>query len=175
MELQKVKLSKIKPYPNNPRVNDAAVDAIVESIKQCGYCAPIVVDEDYVILAGHTRAKALKKLKWTECEVVVKTGLTEEQKRKYRLLDNRTNEFASWDIGKLATELDGLDFDGFDFGFDDMFNFDDETPEPEEPKPKGKAEVYQIVIDCVNEDDAEDKYNKIADMMIEARIETKKV
>ena len=62
MELKRVPLSAIKPYPGNPRINDEAVDAVAESIRQCGYCAPIVVDENMVILAGHTRHKALTKL-----------------------------------------------------------------------------------------------------------------
>lgn len=118
MDIIKLKITEIKPYDKNPRKNDGAVDAVAESIKQCGYCAPIVIDEDNVILAGHTRLKALKKLKYKECECVRKVGMTEEQKRKYRLLDNKTNEFADWDIDLLNGELEGLDFLGFDFGFD---------------------------------------------------------
>lgn len=117
MDIIKLKITEIKPYDKNPRKNDGAVDAVAESIKQCGYCAPIVIDEDNVILAGHTRLKALKKLKYKECECVRKVGMTEEQKRKYRLLDNKTNEFADWDIDLLNGELEGLDFLGFDFGF----------------------------------------------------------
>jgi hypothetical protein len=117
MELLKMHLDCIIPYDKNPRKNDCAVDAVVESIKQCGYCQPIFVDEDNVIIAGHTRYKALKKLGYKECEVIVRTDMTEEQKRKYRLLDNKTNELAEWDLGLLAEELEGLDFGGFDFGF----------------------------------------------------------
>ncbi len=118
MEIIKLKIADIVPYDKNPRKNDGAVDAVAESIKQCGYCAPIVIDEDNVILAGHTRLKALKKLKYKECECVRKVGMTEEQKRKYRLLDNKTNELAEWDMDLLKGELDGLDFLDFDFGFD---------------------------------------------------------
>lgn len=118
MDIIKLKITEIKPYDKNPRKNDGGVDAVAESIKQCGYCAPIVIDEDNVILAGHTRLKALKKLKYKECECVRKVGMTEEQKRKYRLLDNKTNEFADWDVDLLNGELEGLDFLGFDFGFD---------------------------------------------------------
>lgn len=118
MELKKMKLSEIKPYGKNPRKNDGAVDAVAESIKQCGYCSPIVVDENYEVLAGHTRLKALKKLGRKECEVVVKEGLTEEQKQKYRILDNKTGEFAEWDFNVLDALLPSLDFDGFDFGFE---------------------------------------------------------
>ena len=120
MELKKLKLTEIKPYGKNPRKNDGAVDAVAESIKQCGYCSPIVVDENYEVLAGHTRLKALKKLGRKECEVVVKEGLTEEQKQKYRILDNKTGEFAEWDLDILQEQLKDLDFEGFDFGFADI-------------------------------------------------------
>ena len=63
MELKKLKLTEIKPYGKNPRKNDGAVDAVAESIKQCGYCSPIVVDENYEVLAGHTRLKDLEKVR----------------------------------------------------------------------------------------------------------------
>lgn len=115
MKYVKKKLSELKPYENNPRINDEAVDDVVESIKQCSYIAPIVIDEDGVILAGHTRYKALKKLGYKECEVVVASDLTEEQKKKYRFLDNKTGEKATWDLMKLEVELEGLDLEGFDF------------------------------------------------------------
>lgn len=110
-------LSEIYPYGKNPRKNDGAVDAVAESIRQCGYVAPIIVDEDGVILAGHTRYKALKKLGHETADVLVKSGMTEEQKKKYRLLDNKTGELAQWDFELLADELEELDFGDFDFGF----------------------------------------------------------
>lgn len=117
-QLVRMRLADITPYENNPRHNDNAVEAVKESIKQCEYIAPIIVDEDSVILAGHTRAKALAELGKTDADVMVVSGLTDEQKRKYRLLDNKTNELASWDIDKLEIELEDIDFDGFDFGFE---------------------------------------------------------
>lgn len=109
-----LKLSEIVPYENNARKNDKAVKDVAESIKQCGYIAPIIVDENNVILAGHTRYKALKKLGYKEVTVRKVSGLTDEQKRKYRLLDNKTNELADWDFEKLKDEIDGLDFSAFD-------------------------------------------------------------
>ena len=116
MKLKTLALEKIKPYKRNPRRNDGAVDAVAESIRQCGYCAPIVIDEAGVILAGHTRYKALQKLGWDKAQVCQVEGLSEAQKRKYRILDNKTGEIAEWDTELLEIELNGLDFEGFDFG-----------------------------------------------------------
>ena len=116
MEYMTKQLSEIRPYPNNPRIITDAVEDVMESIRQCGYVAPIVVDEDGVILAGHTRYEALKRLGRTECGVVIVSGLTEEQKRKYRLYDNKTGELSSWDQRKLSEELSDVDFLGYDFG-----------------------------------------------------------
>ena len=115
MKLQKLKLADIKPYENNPRKNDDAVNAVAESIRQCSYITPIIVDEDYVIIAGHTRYKALKALGEESAECLICDGLSEEQKKKYRFLDNKTGEKATWDLMKLEVELEGLDLEGFDF------------------------------------------------------------
>ena len=71
MEYVKKKLSEIKPYENNPRINDDAVDDVAESIRQCSYITPIIVDEDRVILAGHTRYKAVWKLGKNEFSLIV--------------------------------------------------------------------------------------------------------
>ena len=69
-----------------------------------------------MILAGHTRYKALGRLGYEECDVVIAAGLTEDQKKKYRLYDNKTAEFAGWDQKKLSEELSDVDFCGYDFG-----------------------------------------------------------
>lgn len=121
----------IIPYDNNPRNNDEAVYDVAESIRQVGYISPIVVDEDGVVLCGHTRLKALRLRKINEFEVLVVSGLSEAQKKKYRLLDNKTNEKADWDLEKLRIELEGLDFQGFDFGFEISSEVDDYTEDVE--------------------------------------------
>ena len=118
-ELVKLKLSDIHPYERNPRkITQKAVDDCAESIRQCGYKAKIIVDENNVIIAGHTRLQALQKLGWKEAEVQRETDMTEEQKRKYRLLDNKTAENGQWDFELLDWELEDLDFNEYDFGFD---------------------------------------------------------
>lgn len=152
MELIKLSLDKIKPYEKNPRKNDMAVEAVMKSIEQCSYVAPIIVDENYVILAGHTRYKALKRLNCAEAEVVVKAGLTDEQKRKFRLLDNKTNELAEWDFDLLPDELDGLDFGDLDLNWGlpedeaEKEIIEDEPPEvDEESEPICKlGDIWQL-------------------------------
>ena len=143
MEYQKKRLEDIRPYENNPRINDDAVDDVMESIRQCSYIAPIVVDEDGVILAGHTRYKALLMLGYDECEVIVAEGLNEEQKRKYRLYDNKTAELAEWDQRKLMEELSDVDFLGYDFGQPSVSK--DEDGEGEE------KDVVTMVCPCCGE------------------------
>lgn len=105
-ELLKMPVSDLVPYENNPRViSPAAVDACAESIKQCSALDPIEVDENNVILSGHTRRLALMQLNVDMADVVRYTGLTEEQKQKYRLLANKTGEMTGWDFSKLEREL----------------------------------------------------------------------
>ena len=168
MEIIKMPIGDIKPYPNNPRRNDDAVAAVVESIKQCGYCAPIVADEDGVVLAGHTRLKALKKLGRKEAEVCVRTGMTEEQKKKYRLLDNKTNELATWDFDALADELDDLDFGDFDFGF----TFSQEENGAKERREAALTQSISVVIDCEDDDEAERIFNELKEQGYTCRIST---
>ncbi len=114
MHLEMRPLNSIKPYANNPRLNDAAVDAVAESIREFGFRQPIVVDEDGVIIVGHTRFKAAQKLDLTEVPVHVATGLTPAQTKAYRIADNQTARLSEWDSEKLVAELielQKLDFD----------------------------------------------------------------
>ena len=109
----------LAPYANNPRVNDGAVDAVAASIKEFGFKVPIIVDADGVIVAGHTRLKAARKLGLNQVPVIVASDLSPEQVKAFRLADNRVAELAQWDIGKLNIELDDIaDIDMGDFGFD---------------------------------------------------------
>lgn len=144
MNVQQVKIEKVKPYDKNPRKNKAAVDYVANSIKEFGFQQPIVVDKDMVVIAGHTRLKAAKKLKLKEVPVVIADNLTEEQVKAYRLADNKTAEKAEWDFDLLTDELlslQELDFDMEQFGFDFDFSEDEEAVEddnweadvPEEP------------------------------------------
>lgn len=98
-------LSQIKPFENNPRQNDAAVDAVANSIREFGFRQPIVVDEAGVIVVGHTRHKAALKLGLKEVPVHVATGLSPAQIKAYRIADNQTNRLSDWDQDRLVDEL----------------------------------------------------------------------
>jgi site-specific DNA-methyltransferase (adenine-specific) len=107
-------ISSIKPYDKNPRINDAAVDAVAASIKAFGFRQPIVVDEDGVIIVGHTRYKAAIKLGLQTVPVHVAKGLTPAQAKAYRLADNQTATLSNWNEELLPielAELQALDFD----------------------------------------------------------------
>ena len=118
-ELLKLPVEDLVPYENNPRViSPEAVNACAESMRQCSALDPIEVDENNVILSGHTRRLALMQLHVDMADVVRYTGLTEEQKQKYRILANKTGEMSGWDFGKLEQELAEVDFGDFDFDFD---------------------------------------------------------
>ncbi|HRT51340.1 MAG TPA: DNA modification methylase [Anaerohalosphaeraceae bacterium] len=115
-------IDSIKPYENNPRVNDPAVDAVAASLREFGFRQPIVVDTDGVIVCGHTRYKAAQQLGLKKVPVHVATDLTPEQIRAYRIADNKTADLATWDYEILPIELSQLTEAGFDmeaFGFDE--------------------------------------------------------
>src|SRR5450432_853626 len=114
MKVEMRPIGSIRPYENNPRINDAAVDAVAASIRAFGWRQPIVVDEEGVIVVGHTRYKAALKLGMTEVPVHVATGLTPAQLQGYRLADNQTATLSTWDDAKLTAELMTLQKQGFD-------------------------------------------------------------
>jgi site-specific DNA-methyltransferase (adenine-specific) len=115
-------LTELKPYEKNPRINDAAVGPVAESIKQFGFRVPLVIDSEGVIICGHTRYKAAEMLGLDKVPCVVADDLTPEKIKAFRLADNKTGELASWDFALLADELEELDAFDFDmpaFGFED--------------------------------------------------------
>jgi len=146
MKIELKKLADLKPYPGNPRQNDAAVEAVAESIRQFGFRQPIVVDGDNVIICGHTRFKAAGKLGLEEVPVHVATDLTPEQIKAYRIADNKTADLAVWDYELLPIELNelqglGIDLELLGFSQDDLAKLldpgvkdgltdPDEVPEP---------------------------------------------
>ena len=141
-------IKELKPYKNNPRNNDGAVDAVAASIKEFGFKVPIVIDADGEIIAGHTRLKAAKKLELKEVPCIIADDLTSDQIKAFRLADNKTAELAEWDFELLQLELDDIKLDMSEFGFDtaipgEPYEDDYEPEPPEVPKTK-PGERYKL-------------------------------
>ncbi len=149
-----MKTNELIPYEKNPRNNDKGVDAVANSIKTYGFKVPIVIDKSNVVVTGHTRLKAAKKLGLDEVPCIIADDLTDEQIRQFRIVDNKTNELSDWNFDLLREELLTMDdIDLVQFGFDDLdsilnvetkddeFDVDEEIPENPYSK---RGDVYVL-------------------------------
>ena len=160
MKIENADINTIKPYENNPRkLKDSAIEKVAMSLKEYGFRQPIVVDKDRIIVVGHTRYRASKKLGLKEVPITIADNLTPEQINAYRIADNRTAEESEWDSELLAMEIKDLEAKDFKLdllGFnEDQLNDilfeekqgltdEDEVPEaPEEPITK-PGDVWQL-------------------------------
>ena len=143
VEVEMLSVDQLKPYYNNPRMNDNAVELVANSIKEFGFKQPTVIDKDNVIVAGHTRWEASQTLGLEEVPVIRATDLTDEQVKAYRLADNKTAEMAEWDLDKLELEMMDLD-DGFmaQFGFE--FEFDGEAETDDEKQKEKRIKQLEL-------------------------------
>lgn len=131
MEIIELPIKALKPYKRNPRKNDKAVEYVANSIRQFGFKVPIVIDENYEIVCGHTRWKAAKVIGLESVPCIMADDLNEDQIRAFRLADNKTAEMADWDFDLLEMEFNDIDpelFDMSDFGF-----FQDDETEDKAP------------------------------------------
>lgn len=154
MQIVELSIDLLKPYEKNPRKNDDAVEYVKNSIKEFGFKVPIVIDKDNVIVAGHTRYKAAKRLDIKKVPCIIADDLTPEQIKAYRLADNKVAEKAEWDFDLLNEELAGLlEFEMADFGFEDVLQdeepqeiVEDEVPEVDmEAEPIAKlGDIWQL-------------------------------
>lgn len=152
MEIVYKRTDELIPYINNPRKNDAAVDAVASSIKNFGFKQPIVIDNGNEIIAGHTRLKAAQKLGIENVPCVVADDLTPHQIKAYRIADNRVAELAQWDFELLENELLDIDFEEMGFT-DDLFGFEKEfkqhslVQERNENRPTDIVKAEELNID----------------------------
>lgn len=140
LKIEYVDIDSIKPYENNPRHNEEAIPYVMNSIKEFGFKNPIIIDKNNVIIAGHTRLESAKRLGMKEVPIIHADDLTEEQVKAFRLADNKVSEKAEWNFELLDEELEDLDINMEDFGFDkvqeiDINSFFEESEQKEkEPK-----------------------------------------
>ena len=150
MKIIELKIDVLKPYDKNPRKNKEAVKYVAESIKEFGFKQPIVIDKNNVVVCGHTRLLAAKQLGLKEVPCILADDLTEEQINAYRLVDNKTNEFAEWDYELLNEELfnlPSLDMElfGFEEKKEEQIAEEDNYEEPEQLEPiVKKGQVWQL-------------------------------
>lgn len=157
-------VNELIPYVNNPRNNEAAVDKVASSIQEFGFKVPIIVDSQNVIIAGHTRFKASKKLGLKEVPCIVSDDLTEAQIKAFRIADNKVSELATWDEELLSLELEQLAEMGYDLELtgvemDELGELlEDEEDEQEEDKYTSKIDVpqYEITGECPSLDELVD-------------------
>lgn len=168
-------IDELHEYENNPRLNDDAVDVVANSIKEFGWKVPIVIDKQNVIVTGHTRIKAARKLGITQIPCIVATDLSPSQIKAYRLADNSAAEKSGWDFSKLDIELQDLNdlFCMSDFGFIDYDSFDAqmETDVPDAPIPietgRGEGgtdkESFVLLVHCFNQADLYDMQERMTE------------
>lgn len=170
MQIKMVPIANIIPYENNPRKNTDAVQYVKNSIKEFGFRIPMVLDAENVIVCGHTRFLAAQELGMKEVPCTYADDLTEEQIKAFRLADNKTAEMSAWDFEKLELELSELPgIDMSDFGFE--LDFEEKT-ETKEPKEATYSESIGVVIDCSDEEEAEEIFNKLQEEGYTCRIST---
>ncbi|WP_066015954.1 MULTISPECIES: ParB/Srx family N-terminal domain-containing protein [Endozoicomonas] len=174
------KVSDLIPYVNNSRVHDEEqIIQICSSIKEFGFTNPVLIDESNGIIAGHGRLMAAKKLNLKTVPCIVLAGLSEAQKKAYIIADNAIPLNASWDMEKLALEVDALQAEDFDLsllGFKDDFMvslFDDPEPVPEQ-KPNGEeyTEIFNILVECENEAHQQEIYDELTQKGLKCRVQS---
>jgi site-specific DNA-methyltransferase (adenine-specific) len=145
------------PYENNARINDKAIDIVANSIQEFGFKNPVIIDKNKVIVAGHTRVEACKKLGIDKVPCIIADDLTEEQIKAFRIADNSSAQVAEWDMDKLMAELETIDYDMSKYGLAEQMaeiekivekqteedDFDVEANLSEEPKAK-LGDVYKL-------------------------------
>lgn len=171
MKIIDVEITSLQEYENNPRKNDKAIEKVAASIREFGFKVPLVIDSNNVIVCGHTRLQAAKRLNLDVVPCVVADDLTDEQIKAFRLADNKTAEFAEWDFEKLDEELAALDFDMSLFGFE---NSDDKATGAKEREDLSDAvsEVYEVIVECANEIEQEEIFNRLQEEGLQCRVLT---
>lgn len=150
MEIINRNIEEIIPYDKNPRNNDEAVDYVAKSIKEFGFKVPIVIDKNNVIITGHTRLKAAKKLGIKEIPTIIADDLSEEQIKAFRLVDNKVSEYSTWDDKLLNIELEDISINMDEFGFN--INLDIEFEEEEKENERNRTnDTYNLnLVDLEN-------------------------
>lgn len=180
MEIIKAKTADLIPYGFNNRIHsDQQVDRIANSINQFGFNQPIVVDENNIILVGHGRFEAAKKLNLEEVPVLKKTNLSETEKKAYRILDNKLQNDSTWNTGNLELELASLEELGFEiqeYGLSDLTAMFSGSPS-DGAEGRGAVETsasyesqYAVTVICTDEEHQRSVYDRLIEQGLNCRV-----
>ena len=170
MNIKNIEVKDLIPYEKNTKKHDdVQINNVAESIKQYGFVQPIVIDKNNVVVIGHCRLLAAKKLKMTDVPCVCVEDLTDEQVKALRIVDNKSNE-SPWDFDFLADELAEINLDAFNFDFG--VNFDDDDTEIKEREEIALNESISVVVECADDEEAETIFEKLSEEGYKCHIST---
>lgn len=170
MKIENKKISELIPYEKNTKKHEKnQIDNVAESIKQYGFVQPLVIDKNNVVVIGHCRLLAAKKLKMQEVPCVCVSDLTEEQVKALRIVDNKSNE-SPWDFDFLIDELAEINLDAFNFDFG--VSFDDDDTQTKEREEIALNESISVVVECADDEQAETIFEKLSEEGYKCHIST---
>lgn len=169
MKIINIKIEDLKPYKNNPRNNENAIEDVVNSISNYGFRVPLVIDKNFNIICGHTRYEASKRIGLKELPCIIADDLNADQIKAFRLVDNKVHEYSMWDTEKLFKELDdigdlftGMNFkENFDIGSELLEELNTDDKEIEEISEENGEKIYTIKFVINDIEKAEKIYNKL--------------
>ncbi len=168
-EYEEIAINELKPYENNARLHsDEQIEMIVNSINEFGFVAPVIIDENNMILVGHGRTEAAKRAGLEKVPFRRVTHLTDEQKRAYILADNKLSDLGDWDFEILTEELQNIQIDMTEFGFADL-NFEEYEPERTDMSENIKNH-FEIVVECNNENEQRRIFEKLTSEGLTCRV-----
>jgi hypothetical protein len=170
MDIKNMAVKDLIPYEKNTKKHDdVQINNVAESIKQYGFVQPIVIDKNNVVVIGHCRLLAAKKLKMADVPCVCVDDLTEEQVKALRIVDNKSNE-SPWDFDFLADELAEINLDAFNFDFG--VSFDDDDTGTKEREEIALNESISVVVECADDEEAETIFEKLSEEGYKCHIST---
>ena len=175
MNIKNMKISELREYESNPRlISNEAVDKVAESIKEFGFKVPIIIDENNVIVAGHTRKLAAESIGMEEVPVTIADDLTEDQIKAFRLADNKVSEFSEWDFEKLEEEINSIENEFTGFSAEDIKKMFDDEDEEESFDDVGDdlEKTMEVIIECDDEKTQQELYERLTEEGYTCRVLT---
>lgn len=172
LKIEYIKVDELKPYEkNNKKHEDFDVNEIAKSISKYEMIDPVGIwGKDNTIVEGHGRVLACKQLGIDKVPCIRLDHLTDEQRREYAIVHNKSSELALYDFDNLADELAEINLDAFNFDFG--VNFDDDDTETKEREEIALNESISVVVECADDEEAETIFEKLSEEGYKCHIST---